>query len=143
MTAPHPEHRDPHGARSEEDRISTGSIVAVGVASLVVFFLASAVAVSYLRVSQGERPPLPIPPEIGRSKIGMVEQQPFEVAVRGERDRAVRRARLGSLGWVDRAAGVAHVPIEQAMDLVAKGVRPAPGPGPGPAQEERRIGGQP
>jgi hypothetical protein len=146
MSAPHGEHRAPgtgHGARSEEDRISTGSIIAVGIGSLVVFFLASAVAVSYLRVAQGERPPLPIPPEVGRSKIGMVEQQQFEVAVRGERDREVRLERLRSYGWVDRAGGVAHVPIEQAMELVAKGVRPAPGPGPGPAQQERRIGGQP
>lgn len=132
-----------HGVRAEEDRIATGSIVAVGIGALVVFFLASAVAVSYLRVSQGERPPLPVPPELGRSKIGMVEQQPFDLAVRGERDRAVRLERLRSYGWVDRGAGVAHVPIDRAMDLVVKGVRPAPGPGPGPAQQERRIGGQP
>jgi hypothetical protein len=132
-----------HGVRSEEDRIATGSILAVGIGALVVFFLASAVAVAYLRVSQGERPPLPVPPEVGRSKIGMVEQQPFELAVRGERDRAVRLERLRSYGWVDRGAGVAHVPIDRAMDLVVKGVRPAPGPGPGPAQQERRIGGQP
>jgi hypothetical protein len=143
MTAPHGEHGQPHGVRSEEDRISTGSIIAVGIGSLIVFFLASAVAVSYLRVSQGERPPLPVPPEVGRSKIGMIEQQQFEVALRGERDRAVRVERLRSWGWVDRGAGVAHVPIERAMDLVVKGVRPAPGPGPGPVQQERRIGGQP
>jgi hypothetical protein len=143
MTAPHGEHGHAHGVRSEEDRVSTGSIIAVGVASLVIFFLASAVAVSYLRVSQGERPPLPIPPEVGRSKIGMVEQQQFDLAFRGERDRAARLERLGSYGWVDRGAGVAHVPIGRAMDLVVKGVRPAPAAGPGPAQEQRRIGGQP
>jgi hypothetical protein len=139
----HGEHGHAHGgARSEEDRVPTGSILFVGIASLVLFFLASAGAVSYLRVRQGERPPLPIPPEVGRSKIGMVEQQLFEVAVRGERDRAVRLERLRSYGWVDRGAGVAHVPIDRAMELVVRGVRPAPGPT--PAQEERRIpGGQP
>jgi hypothetical protein len=137
----HEEHGLGHGAvRSEEDRIATGKILAVGVASLVLFIASGLVVSAYFHARQRERPALPIPPEIGRSKIGMVEQQLFERAVRGERDRAVRLERLGSYGWVDRGAGVAHIPIEQAMELVAKGVRARPGP----AQEERRIpGGQP
>jgi hypothetical protein len=141
MTDPHTSHGQGHGGvRSEEDRISTPTIAIVGVASLVIFFLAGLAATSYLQVRQGERGPLPIPPEAGRSKIGMVEQQMFELSVRGERDRAARLERLRSFGWVDRAGGVAHIPIDRAMDLVAKGVRPAPGP----AQEERRVpGGQP
>lgn len=148
MSAPHDErgpahgeHGHPHGeVRAEEDRISTGTIVGVGVASLVIFFLAGLASTSYLRVRQGERGPLPVPAELGKSKIGMVEQQLFERSVRGERDRTARQERLRSYGWVDRGAGVAHIPIEQAMDLVAKGVRAAPGKG----QEERRIpGGQP
>jgi hypothetical protein len=141
MTTPHEGHG--HGARSEEDRIGSTKIVAVGIGALVIFFLASAVTVAYLRVRQGEHPPLPIPPEVGRSKIGMVEQQQFSVAFRGERDRAARLERLRSYGWVDRGAGVVHLPIDQAMDLVVKGVRPLPGPGPGQPQQERHIGGQP
>jgi hypothetical protein len=141
MTDLHGAHGPSHGAvRSEEDRISTGKIVWVGVASLVVFFLAGLAAASWLQVRQGERGPLPVPPEAGRSKIGMVEQQLFDLSVRGERDRAARRERLGSWGWVDRAAGIAHVPIGEAMDLVAKGVRPAPGAG----EPARPVpGGQP
>jgi hypothetical protein len=122
--APRGEH--PHGARSEEDRISTGPVVAVGVGALVIFFLASFVTVSFLRIREGDRPPLPVPPEIGSSKIGLVEQQLFELATRGERDRAARLERLGSYGWVDRRAGVVHLPIDRAMQLVAKGVRAAP-----------------
>lgn len=141
MTDPHTPHGHGHGGvRSEEDRISTPTIVIVGVASLVVFFLAGLASSSYLQVRQGERGPLPLPPEVGKSKIGMVEQQLFELSVRGERDRAARLERLRSYGWVDRPGGVAHIPIDRAMDLVAKGVRAAPGPG----QEERRVpGGQP
>jgi len=141
MTTPHA--AQGHGARSEEDRIATGKLVAVGIGALVVFFLASAVAVSFLRVRQGEHPPLPVPPDVGRSKIGIVEQQQFSVALRGERDRAARLERLRSFGWVDRAGGVVHVPIDRAMDLVARGVRAEPGPGPGPVQQERNVGGQP
>ena len=141
MTDPHGAQGHGHGAvRSEEDRISTGRIIAVGVGSLAIFFLAGLASSVWLQARQGEHGPIPIPPEIGQSKIGMVEQQDFDLAVRGERDRAARRERLGSFGWVDRSKGVAHVPIDVAMGLVAKGVRASPGP----AQEERKIpGGQP
>jgi len=141
MTAPHGSQGAPHGdVRSEDDRISTPAIVAVGVGSLVVFFLAGLAASVYLFARQGEHGPVPIPPEVGQSKIGLVEQQDFDLSVRGERDREARRERLGSFGWVDRSKGVAHVPIDLAMDLVARGARARGGPG----QEERAApGGQP
>jgi hypothetical protein len=139
MTDPHASHAAGHGVRSEDDRISTGTIVAVGVASLVVFFLAGLAASVYLGVREGEHGPVPIPSEVGQSKIGLVEQQDFDLAVRGQRDRAARLERLGAFGWVDRPAGVAHVPIDLAMELAAKGVRASPGPG----QQQRSIGGQP
>jgi hypothetical protein len=113
--------------RSEEDRISTAKIVVVGVASLVIFFVASLATGMYLDARRTESGPPRVPPEIGSSKIGMVEQQIFERARRGERDRERREERLRSYGWVDRPAGVVHLPIERAMELVAGGVRPAPG----------------
>jgi hypothetical protein len=115
---------------SEEDRISTRTIVWVGVGSLVVFFLASLATTVYLRVTVGERPALPLPPEVGQSKIGLVEQELFQLSFRGERERDAKRRHLESWGWVDREKGVVHMPIERAMDLTAKGVRPPPGPTP-------------
>jgi hypothetical protein len=119
-----------HGTvRSEEDRISTRPIVAVGIGALVVFFLASFVTISYLRVKEGDRPPLPVPQELGQSKVGLVEQQLFESATRGARDRAARQKQLGSYGWVDRKAGVVRIPIDRAMELSAQGVRPRAAPG--------------
>jgi len=129
-----------HGpqVRSEEDRISTGKILAVGIASLLLFFFASLVTSLYFRMHAGEHPPLALPPDLGRSKIGMVEQQIFDKALRGTRDRAAREERLRSYGWVDSRRGVVHLPIERAMDLVAQGVRPEPG-----APEAPPPGGQP
>jgi len=132
-----------HGVRSEDDRVSALPIAAVGAGSLLVFFLASLATVSFLRLRQRENPPIPLPAELGQSKIGLVEQQIFELADRGERQRAAQRARLGSYGWVDRQAGVAHIPIDRAMELVAQGIRPMPAPRT-PAQGlDREPGGQP
>jgi hypothetical protein len=34
--------------------------------------------------------------------------------------REYEEQRLRTAGWIDRQAGVAHIPIEQAMDLVAQ-----------------------
>jgi hypothetical protein len=132
MSEPHTEsgraaeaHGTGHGrVRSEPDRIPSIPIIAVGVGALVVFFLASFVTISYLRVQEGDRPPLPVPQELGQSKIGLVEQQLFETATRGRRDLEARRERLGTYGWVDQKAGIVHLPIERAMELSAQGVRP-------------------
>lgn len=137
---PESDHGHGHGGvRSEEDRISSGPIVAVGVGAVVIFFLASWVTIAFLRMREGERPPLPVPPEIGQSKIAVVEQQLFELSDRGAKDRAARLERLGSYGWVDRKAGIVHLPIERAMELSAQGVRPPAQGGATP----RPPGGQP
>jgi hypothetical protein len=129
----------PH-VRSEEDRISTGKIVAVGIASLVLFFFASLATGMFYRARMAERPPIAAT-EVGKSKIGMVEQQLFEKAERGTRDRARREERLRAYGWVDRSRGVVHLPIDRAMELVQQGARPAPGGA--PEQPSRPRGGQP
>jgi hypothetical protein len=130
------DHEPGHGrTRSEDDRIPTGAIVAVGVGALVIFFLGSFVTLSFLRMKEGDRPPLPVPQELGQSKIGLVEQQLFESASRGRKDLEARRERLGSYGWVDRKAGVVHLPIDRAMELSAQGARPRPTPPPQSTRE--------
>lgn len=126
-----------HGVRSEDDRIPSFPIIAVGVGALVVFFLASWATLSYLRVREGDRPLLPIPQELGQSKIGLVEQELFETSTRGRRDLEARRGRLGSYGWVDRKNGVVRIPIDRAMELSAQGVRPrASGAGAGTTEAQ-------
>lgn len=35
------------------------------------------------------------------------------------KDRSEKETRLHSAGWVDRDAGIAHIPIEDAMDILA------------------------
>jgi hypothetical protein len=127
------------GVRSEEDRIATGKILVVGIASLVLFFLAGLATVMFFNAVRVARPGPPIPADLGSSKIAMVEQQLFDRSRRGELDRTAREERLRSYGWVDRRQGVVHVPIDRAMELVAEGARPAPGA----AREAPPPGGQP
>ena len=120
-------HGHAHGVRSEEDHVPALKIILVGVGALLVFFLGSWVTVAYLGARMEAHGPITIPPEIGLSKIGMVEQQPFAQAVRGERAKVRQLQQLESYGWVDRKEGVVHIPIQEAMRMVVSGVRPGPG----------------
>jgi hypothetical protein len=113
------------GARSEADQVPGARIVLVGVGALLVFLVGSLLTVGYLKAREVAHGPLPVPEEMGSSKIGLVEQQLFSLVERGERLRAAQLQRLGSTGWVDRKAGVAHIPIDEAMRLVAAGARPS------------------
>ncbi len=114
--------------RAEPDRFSTPRVVAVGVAALVLFTVASWVTIKYgLHGVQAQvlpdGPPAP-PAEIGKNKIGIVEQRLFSLAVEPADWRRQQEQRLGSWGWVDRKEGIVHVPVEEAMARVAKGERP-------------------
>lgn len=111
---------------AETDRIYPARIVLVGAAALLIFAAASAVTVLYMRRAQAElNPAFPVmPAAAGEAKIGIVEQQLFENADRAKTLRVEEERRLHSYGWVDRKAGLAHLPIDRAMDLVLQGERP-------------------
>ncbi len=114
-------------ARAEEDHVPTVRLVTVGIGALVLFFLASVTA-SIVLVAQVKQMlpegPGPMPVDLGKAKIGMVEQSLFEYATRASDKAAAQRRLLSSYGWVDRKAGVVRIPVDRAMDLVAQGVRP-------------------
>jgi len=111
---------------AEVDRVQSWTVVAVGVASLLLFFVASAITVTYMRREERALNPAHpmLPSEAGNRKIGMVEQQLFESADRARTLQSDKKARLGAYGWVDRPQGLVHVPVEQAMDRVQRGERP-------------------
>jgi hypothetical protein len=129
MSHPHDSGAHP---RAENDRIDSRSVLLVGFGALAIFILAGAGAVAWIRHSNAATPQAALPPEVGQSKIGLVEQQLFDTTLRGARDTAARRAHLDATGWVDRQAGVLHIPIARAMALVAEGVRVPAGEGPPP-----------
>lgn len=146
----------PHGhggahPPAEEDRVHSRTIVLVGVAALVVFFVASLAAIGAMRRQQRQllpEGPAPMPELLGSAKIGLLEQRLFEHSNQAEAWRAAQRRRLESYGWVDPAKGVVRMPVERAMQLVLEGARPpasgeAAGAGPGPRPEAGKGEGGP
>jgi hypothetical protein len=118
----------PHVIRAEPDRIGTPRILTVGVAALIFFAVASwaTIRLGYDRTRAEVLPdgPAAPPSEIGKNKIGIVEQRLFSLAVEPADWRKSQVERLHSWGWADRPAGLVHAPIEDAMARVVKGERP-------------------
>jgi hypothetical protein len=138
MTQPHDGGAHP---RAEDDRIDSRAVLLVGFAALAIFALLSAASIAWVHRSNAVTPQAALPPEVGRSKIGLVEQQLFGGNLRGARDRVERLAHLDAYGWVDRPAGVLHIPIARAMELVAQGVRVPAGESPPPPAMGAANGG--
>lgn len=116
-----------HRVRAEPDRIATPRLLAIAAITLALF-LGASVATGWgmdwwQRRLLPEGPPA-LPAEVGRLKIGVVEQRLFENTRTGEDWTAAERRRLSSYGWVDRQAGIIHIPVEQGMERVLRGERP-------------------
>ncbi len=111
----------------EPDVVSTGKVVAVGAAAALVFLLASLGAAGLLMTRREELNPggpPPYPSELGKPKIGMVEQQLFEKSRRARELLERQQAHLAGYGWLDKERGVIHIPIDEAMDRLVQGERP-------------------
>jgi hypothetical protein len=113
--------------RQEADRPNVAALSWIGVGTLLVFGACLLAVVFLLQgretaiAPHGEPPP---PPAVHRSQVGIVNQRLF--GEQPENEDVQRRAagRLATYGWVDRDAGLVHLPIDRAVELVAQGVRP-------------------
>jgi hypothetical protein len=89
------------------------------------------------------------PTEIGKAEIGIVDQVLFSTDHRLDDWKAMHRKRLETFGWSDKAKGLAHIPIEQAMqkviasppDIPEEGVAPAAAPAGLPAEHTEQASG--
>lgn len=151
MSHSHSQPSDDPAAHVGTTGMNLKKIILVGVGSLVIFAV-GIIWAYFLMVGQrkeideaGRAAP---PKELGKPEIGIVDQVLFSHDNRLELWKAERAKKLSSYGWVDRAKGVAHMPIEQAMqkviasppDIAGEGVPPAaalaPPPPPAPAEQE-------
>jgi hypothetical protein len=112
----------PPPAQAEEG-IRWFGVIGTGVASIVVFAVATLVVYRYL--DQREKllqpvGPLPIPAQMGQAEIGIVDQVPFDVSRAAQAYRKDEIERLSSWGWVDRKQGTVRMPIDRAMELVVQ-----------------------
>ena len=129
---PHLSHdQHDHGQKSE-DEIAYGKVIIIGVVSLAIFALSILWAALLLRhetkkvedaTGVSHRPM-----RVVQEEIGIVDQVPFSIDNRLKRWRAEHDARLNGYGWVDRSKGIAHVPIESAIEAVSGGALPAGAP---------------
>ena len=128
----HTPNNDSHGHGKSEDDIAYGKVILVGVVSLAIFALsvvwAAVIFSKETKKVQEATGATHRPPRVEQEEIGIVDQVPFSVDHRLERWRREHNARLNGFGWIDRSNGVAHVPIERAIESVAGGALPAGAP---------------
>jgi hypothetical protein len=112
----------PPPAQAEEG-IRWFGVIGTGVASILIFAVATFVVYRYQdRREKVLQPvgPLPIPAQMGQAEIGIVDQVPFDVTRAAEAYRKNEIERLSSWGWIDLKQGTVHMPIDRAIDLVAR-----------------------
>ena len=131
MSGHDPHNQHDHGHKSE-DESDYWKVILVGVFSLAIFAISTVWAAWILshetkKVEQATgatQRPLKVVAE----EIGIVDQVPFSVDKRLDRWNAEHSARLNGYGWTDRSRGIAHIPIERAIEAVANGGLPAGAP---------------
>ena len=127
-----PSHSDQHRHEGASDEIAFGKVIAVGVVSLAIFALSTVWAAWILsheskKVDQSTGTAFH-PTRVTRDEIGIIDQVPFSSDKRLARWRAQHNGRLNGWGWVDRSKGIAHIPIDKAMDEIAAGALPEGAP---------------
>lgn len=113
--------------RREEEELPRGLIVRTLLATLMVgtalcfaTYLLFRERLSVLRPSNRfPEQSLPAPREIAN-----VRQEVFQIPNPAPSARQEQTAELGRFSWVDRGRGLVRIPIETAMDLVARGLEP-------------------
>lgn len=63
------------------------------------------------------------PPESVAARPAQIDATPFALATEHEQLRAAADRRLDSYGWVDRARGTIHVPLDVAIERYLGGAR--------------------
>jgi hypothetical protein len=89
-------------------------LVAAAAVSIIIGVLAVVVQAAILRSRTRH------PSEEMAAPSGTVDRTLLDGTMRGPELQAAQRKRLGEVGWVDRDGGVAHIPIDRAIDLVVE-----------------------
>lgn len=97
--------------RQERSDVDARAILWGGLAVLMMVLL---VALAARLLTSANGPARAGPTDTSHDRPGLLQSDP--VAERSAYLQA-KQARLGSYGWIDREHGIAHIPIERAMQL--------------------------
>ncbi len=107
---------------SPEGGVQMGKILVVGAVSLAIFAISAVIAWAILKrdtaridATTGRAAPGTM---IGKDEINLVDAVHLDSDTRLQQWRLKMQKRLTTYGWVDKAKGVVHIPIDQAMDQV-------------------------
>ena len=104
--------------RQSDDAVRAGPIAAIGMVAAAIFVLGAFAAVWLWRGHRGEqrqnRAPL-------QAEIGIVNQTQFDSTSPAVARAIAKEAELQHWGWIDRDAGIVHMPIGEAMRRMATG----------------------
>ena len=108
-----------HKLQQEPESFAAPRMVQVAVVTLIIFALGIVWSTEiWLRRSKDLAPNgSAAAVELGKREIGIVDQVPFEQQNEPAELRAAKLRRLGSYGYVDKARGVVHVPIERGYEM--------------------------
>jgi hypothetical protein len=133
--APHPP-IPPGTVAYEQTDVHAGSVVRVATVLIVISIAAAAAAFILFRMlGTREARQDPPPPPLARAEEGRLPPAPRLQTAPASELAALReeeRLALTGYGWADEKAGVARIPIEEAMGLYVAGMR-APAASPAPA----------
>jgi hypothetical protein len=116
-------HEDTFRVRQEEDAIPSARLVRIALGTIGVGLLGVFFAAVVLETNTGGlrgRPEATTPRAVGPT-IAHIEQTPILGAAAGLDLEREQRDELSRYRWLDRDAGLATIPIEQAIDLVVGG----------------------
>jgi hypothetical protein len=115
--------------RYEQSDVRAGAIVRFAIGLVLVVGVSAAVLLGLFKLLARQQrrqdpPPPPLAQEGGRLPPGpQLQAAPLQDL---EQLRAEEEKELTSYGWVDRKAGIAHIPIDEAIKIVAaRGLPPA------------------
>jgi hypothetical protein len=108
--------------RQELDFLPAQAVWATSLISVIIVVVAIAVANGLLHAFGRGAPEArhEAPPREAPAQIGLIEETLFANTRRGIDARDRDEGELQRFGWVDRQHGIAQIPIDRAIDLVAR-----------------------
>jgi len=107
----------------EDKNLPYRKIVGVGAAAIIIFGLSIFWSTSLLHSAEREMQPAgppPLPKGVNQYEVGIVNQRLFSLDQRAAQKRLQQMNRLNTYGWLDKQAGIVHIPVDVAMDMLVQ-----------------------